>query len=251
MKGVSFLNLNQFNVYSGVHTYDDLGLILSQRTISVPEPKLETVEIPGMDGELDLTESLGPVRYKNRVLTYTFSFPGRSADFLAKLSEVSNLLHGRHFARIIDDDDKGHYWVGRVKLNELVSQKGIGQIILECNVLPYKIPVEAAGDDWLWDPFSFVNGIIYPADFTMESGDSLVVNLPCEGKFVSPTFTIVIDGYGSVTIRDPSMVTAVKIGPGTVTYKPAYVLRPGDNKFTITCSATSASFSISYEGGSL
>ena len=48
--------------FGEIHT-SSYGLVLSKKTIETPSPKLETVDIPGADGKLDMTEYFGDVKY--------------------------------------------------------------------------------------------------------------------------------------------------------------------------------------------
>lgn len=61
MKGI------KFGTY---HTYDDFNMILSEKRIGSPSPKIETIDVPGGDGVLDLTEYFGDVKYGNRNLSF-------------------------------------------------------------------------------------------------------------------------------------------------------------------------------------
>ena len=47
--------------FGEIHT-SSYGLVLSKKTIETPSPKLETVDIPGADGKLDMTEYFGDVK---------------------------------------------------------------------------------------------------------------------------------------------------------------------------------------------
>ena len=40
------------------HTYVDWNLILTSTNIGFPDPKTETIDIPGADGELNFSENL-------------------------------------------------------------------------------------------------------------------------------------------------------------------------------------------------
>lgn len=72
------------------HSYKDFGLILSSKTISLPKPKIKTVEVPGADGVIDLTECLtDDVKYQNRPLSFTFTVIDPIASWSAILSEVT------------------------------------------------------------------------------------------------------------------------------------------------------------------
>lgn len=55
------------------HSYDDFGLILSSVHIPPAAPKTNYVDIPGADGQLDLTEALGCVRYQMREAEFVFT----------------------------------------------------------------------------------------------------------------------------------------------------------------------------------
>ena len=60
MKGIKFGNY---------HSYEAFQLILASKTIGTPSPKTETIDIPGGDGVLDLTEYFGEPKYGNRKLS--------------------------------------------------------------------------------------------------------------------------------------------------------------------------------------
>lgn len=42
--------------FGSYHSYDDFGLILSDKEIGSPEPKIVTIDVEGSDGVLDFTE---------------------------------------------------------------------------------------------------------------------------------------------------------------------------------------------------
>ena len=53
------------------HTFDDWGLVLTEKSLGLPEPKTSGVEIEGADGELDTSEVLsGEIKFSNRQLTF-------------------------------------------------------------------------------------------------------------------------------------------------------------------------------------
>lgn len=91
---------------NGKHTYRDLGLILvdGSEKIGLPEVQSYTVEVPGRNGLLDLTDALtGDVTFKNRECSWQFADAreyGKRTDALVKLY---NMLHGRRLPFILDD----------------------------------------------------------------------------------------------------------------------------------------------------
>lgn len=128
MKGVTFDNF---------HTYIDFGLLLSSKTIGSPSPKTETIDVPGADGALDLTEYFGRINYKNRTLSFEFKTIEPMSEFLNIFSNIQNTVHGKKM-KIILDDDPYFYYVGRVNVNEWKSDGRIGTIVIECDCEPYK-----------------------------------------------------------------------------------------------------------------
>lgn len=143
MKGVKFGNY---------HSYDDFSLILSQKTIGTPSPKTETIDIPGGDGVLDLTEFTGEVKYNNRELSFEFSTMVPQAEFMTLFSRVQNALHGQKM-NIILDEDAAWYYVGRITVSEWKTDRNIGLLTIDCDCDPYKakiantvVTVDVSGD---------------------------------------------------------------------------------------------------------
>ena len=56
--------------FGTLDSYSDLHSILNKKTIGTPTPKKETVSVAGRDGEIDLTDYFGEVKYNNRTLNF-------------------------------------------------------------------------------------------------------------------------------------------------------------------------------------
>ena len=124
-------------MFGTFHSYLDFGLILSSKTIETPSAKTETVNVPGADGELDLTEYFGGVKYKNRKLSFEFHTIAEMSEFLSLFSNVQNAIHGKKL-KIVLDDDPDFYYVGRITVNQWKSDGRIGTIAIDCDCEPYK-----------------------------------------------------------------------------------------------------------------
>lgn len=221
------------------HSYNDFGLILSSKDISLPNAKLKTVEVPGADGVIDLTEVLtDDVKYENRNLSFTFTVIDPLASWAAVLSEVTNYLHGRKL-QIVMDWDRNYYYEGRCTVNQFKSNKRTATIVIDCDCEPYKIEKNSSSEPWVWDTFSFVDGIIYINKVTVEG--SLSVTLLNRRKVVSPTFTC------SSAIRVTHNGKTYSLAAGTTTVLDIR-LQEGENIVTFTGNAT---VTIDYKGGSL
>lgn len=128
MKGITFGNL---------HSYNNLKLILESKEIGSPEAKVETIDIPGSDGVLDLTEFFGSVKYGNRKLSFTFSTVVPKSQFMTLFSEVQNALHGQKM-KITLDADPEWYYIGRIAVPAWQSERRIGRLTVECDCEPFK-----------------------------------------------------------------------------------------------------------------
>ena len=132
------MNAVQFGSY---HSYDDLQLILSQKTIGTPSPKTETIDIPGGDGVLDLTEFFGEVKYNNRTLTFEFSTIVPPAQFMELFKRVQNALHGKKMNIILTEDPEWYY-IGRISVSEWKADRNIGKLTIDCDCEPFKYKLD-------------------------------------------------------------------------------------------------------------
>lgn len=131
MRGVTFGNK---------HSYWAWGLMLREAPkVTSPEPKTHYVDIPGADGELDLTEALtGKVQYKNRKITMVFVTMAGREDWSAIYSDILMELQGK-LIRITLDDDPLHYYTGRVTVGEPTRMNAKTILLnMSAEVEPYK-----------------------------------------------------------------------------------------------------------------
>lgn len=231
MKGVKF---------GEKHTYDSWKLILTHTEIYFPAVKKETLSIPGADGSLDFTKSLtGDVKYQNRKITFQFVTLEKYILWKTLTSEIANYLHGQDF-KIILDEDPNFYYVGKAEINQFKSNRSIGLITIDCDVEPYKYDLSSSSEDWLWDPFSFEDGIINETNNLVIDGE-LTVNIYGRRKRVVP----------KITCDNPMQVTfngnTYNLSTGTQKVL-NIVISEGINTFKFIGNGT---VSIDYRGGSL
>lgn len=230
MKGVTF---------GTKHSYKDFGLILKSKTVNLPDLKTETEDIAGMDGELDLTDAItDDVKFKNRKLSFTFTVIDPVKQFFLVLSEVTNFLHGKKL-RVVMDDDKNYYYEGRCKVNQFKTDKRTATLIIDCDVQPFKVEINSAGEPWIWDTFSFIDGIIYVNEVKVSGSAS--VTLINRRKIVSPTFTC----SSAMTVTWNNVTHNLPIGETTVL---DIRLQEGENYVMFRGNGT---VKIQYKGGSL
>lgn len=119
-------------------------------TLEPPEPKTYTVDIPGGDGVIDLTEALtGDTAYSNRKQEFTFYIIDMDDEqtFEQRKTMVSNFLHGKAFDYQMTMDP-GYTYHGRftVKTYEHSALPSgiLGGITITIDADPYKIKPQPA-----------------------------------------------------------------------------------------------------------
>lgn len=148
------------------NTWDDWKLIATSRpVINPPKQKTKTVDIPGADGHIELSTSISgyPV-FDNRTGSLTFYVDNGYMSWHARLTQISDYLHGRTM-RLVLEDEPDYFYEGRFEVDKWASNKDYSQITINYDLKPYKWYITKSTDDWLWDPFSFENGIIQPVIF--------------------------------------------------------------------------------------
>lgn len=207
------------------NSYDDFGLILTDKNIGFPEPKLEEVDVIGADGVIDLSEVLNDdIKYKTRKLQFTFTVLKGNKYWASTVADVANYLHGKKL-RIQMDFDPAYYYTGRCKINSFKTSKRLCTITIDAECEPYRLDINGNNEKWLWDTFSFQNGFIRVNAVTVNG--SLQVNLQNQRKIVSPTFTcstemtVTFDGVTYNLPKGKTQVLGIRLQYGTnyVTFK--------------------------------
>ena len=195
--------------YNGEHsvtfgdknTWDDWHLIPSTRPLFAP-PTVRTVSqtIPGMQGTLDLTEALtGYPLYDNRTGSLEFIVAPGYKSWYETYSDVMNYLHGKKMEAYLDDDQYFRY-EGRFAVNQWASDEQYSTITIEYNCYPFKMEPNSSNEDWLWDPFSFVDGVIRNFK-NLEVDGTLAVRIAPTYDYQSPEFTVTTSASSGMDVQ--------------------------------------------------
>lgn len=154
----------RFNPSYFYNTWTYYGLIpKSIPAIAPPDVQENTIEVPGSNGIVDLSDVLvGHPLYYNRSGSLDFYVDHTHPTYTtweARYDELLNDLHGMN-KKVILTDARGYYYEGRVRVNQWKSDKLASSITLDYNFAPYKKMIFTTYEDWLWDPFDFVAGTI-------------------------------------------------------------------------------------------
>lgn len=182
------------------NTWDDWYIIPTSRpVIAPPDKNTNIVEIPGMNGVLDLSEALtGYPTYQNRTGSLEFIVANNQLDISPAdrtfgfkrwnvlYSEIMDYLHGKSMEMLLEDD-KGYVYVGTYQVNEWKSEEIQSVITIDYDVYPFKKERYSSLEPWYWDPFDFETGIIRNYSDILVSGTKNLT-IPLTREYITPIF---------------------------------------------------------------
>ncbi len=224
------------------HT-SDWGLVLSNSMPQeTPEVQKYEKEVPGLHGVLDMSESIaGGVRFLNRILPFELGGAKRKTDWPSVYSKFLNAYHGQR-VEITLDCDPNFYYTGRMYVTGSLERTArIGIMSCEIDAEPFKYEKQSSLDPWIWDTFSFVDGVI-------REYNNIVVNGTLDFRVIGNVHNVVpgiILLSGEVTVTFDG-ISHILVDGENLFYD--YDIKEGDNIFTFSGNGTVA---IDFKGVSL
>lgn len=224
-----------------IHTERDWGLKLISIYIPMPDPKTQTVDIPGSDGSIDLTEINGRPAYKDRNgLELAFDLmDGDYSSWFIKYSQFAAETHGRKVKMVLDDE-LDHYYMVRLNIDGKKTNPVYSEVTLSGSAEPFKYDLQSSSEPWKWDIFNFRTGVIR-------------VLMDIEITSTNRTVTILGAGIDNPPVFIVTEANNLKLTHGGRTY----TLKVGRNRFpavrvgkedvTLTFSGT-GKLSVEYRG---
>lgn len=240
-------------IIDGINTWDDWHLIPSSRpTITVPAVTMNQIVVPGADGFIDLTEFItGRITYGPRTGSWEFIAHPDYADtepWHDKYSKILRYLHGRNISKLILEDDPFFYYTGRLQVDQWKSGESWSTISIKYALQPYKKEIISSDEQWEWDTFSFVNGIIRAFSEPMQIRGSKTITIRNGDEPVVPTFAAYNSAPASGNMKVTNNTTGVELTlQNDYTTDSSFVLNPGDNELVFTGIGTI--YSIKFRAG--
>lgn len=236
--------------FGNYHSIEDWGLYLaSYPVVSPAEVKEDYKDIEGRDGALDFTEQFGRVFFYDRSFDCELTMLDKREDWDWKYSQVQNAIHGQKM-HITLDNDKSHYWEGRLSVSAWQPKRADGIISIHGRVGAYKNDTYSSLDDWLWDPFDFEHDIVRDYGHIPVHG-KVSTTIVGSRKPVQPVFMVKTDSeivYSHVSEDERTgIINGVILKNGNVT-SPDITYYEGEIKVTLE---GEGEVSILYRGGSL
>lgn len=144
------------SIYFGdKNSWDDWHLVSPVRPFfPPPKQKVNTIEIPGSSGVLDISEALtGYPTFENREGSFQFIVVNGFGNWANRYAEIMEYIHGSTL-RVRLEDDPEYYYEGRFEVEEWSSTTPWSTITISYSVGPYKW-YKWPSTGWTWDPFVF------------------------------------------------------------------------------------------------
>lgn len=179
--------------------------------VEPPALKSQTLNLPGSDGVIDLTEAItGFPLYDQRQGSWSFFVLGGWDKWSWTYSSILNEIHGKDVQVILNDDPEWFY-NGRLTISAPKSDKGRNSITLDYNFDPYKISLnDSIGASWLWDPFRFPDGVIQSGlTKDIEVTNNRTIRLPASAigrRPLTPNFIVAQDSnFTRIRLYNPEL----------------------------------------------
>ena len=229
------------------HTLNDWGFALGNNNY-IGDPEMETtyIQVPGRDGLIDASEAISGRRiYKKRSLSFSLGGVKPRLTWDDAISTMRNEVNGR-ICRLTLDNDEGHFWRGRVFIQNFDRFRDLGTFELNVPTAdPYKYDVSSSADPWLWDPFNFETGVITQIGAITVVGEESIT-LPMGHMLTTPELVVSDMVSGTFTVTFNSVTYPLTVGTNIV----PSILVGGEQPATLTFNGT-AKVQITYRGGSL
>lgn len=284
---------------NGINTWDDWHLIPSSRPlIAVPQFKSEYIDVPGGNGSIDASTILwatpvytsggavesvtyqeGYPTFQNRSGSIEFYVMNDYGQWYNRYSDAMDYLHGQK-VKLILEDEPDYYYRGRMTVNQWRSEKSWSKITLDYNFEPFKYELFTSLEEWLWDPFSFIDGVIRARYIDRNSGNVIIgpirdvsltgnnngINVPISAKGMPIVPTIIATCLDS-SQAESNFLQIAKYKDGVKIAE--HYITPVDNQLheysfydirfrnedatllVIAASGTTYTVSVSYRGGRL
>lgn len=194
--------------YDGEHSilidskdlWTEFGLVPASRpSVVLPEPKINTLEVPGANGIIDMTDILlGYPAYGNRSGSWTFNIAHdvTGLPWAQTYAKLASFIHGQK-RKVILLDDRSYYYEGRLTLGDYETGNNFSSVTINYDLGPFKWMIWSTTEPWLWDPFDLIYGEIPQetfVDIPITSGAQTVIQwdqnvLGCVP--ITPTFNVV------------------------------------------------------------
>ena len=227
------------------HTLDDWELAIGNNDyIGDPEQELNYIDVVGRNSPIDVSDALiGRPSYKKREIKMNMGGIRSRNGWDNIISDIRNKIDGR-IVHVIFDNDKQYYWRGRIHVQDFDRNNRLGTFTLIMpQADPYKYEVSSVTEPWLWDPFSFVDGVIRNFGELVVNGTATMM-IPKGHMYTVPEFQV--SATSEIIMTDGNREYKLTAGKNRF---PSLLVN-GDDEVNLSFKGQ-GTVTIDYRGGSL
>lgn len=243
----------------GKNTWSSWHLIPSSRpVVNPPAPVYKLIDIPGINGTLDLSRALtGRMKYQNRTGSWEFILDHeQSKHWETAFSEIADYLHGESLCCVLKDDPE-YYYEGNFSVSSPKADKNWSSLVIDYNLYPFKRFIQRSDELWLWNPFNFETGYAHNYDNVSVPANShvdlavRVYDEPIKPEVYSSTSGSTSNGTTKIVYKSKTTV----LSSGWHQY-PGLILERGSGNETATVrlqndTGSTVTMGIRFRGGKL
>lgn len=209
----------------GQHTRA-LGLKLLSFNIPLPPVNENIITIPGMSGGIDATEiTAGHPTYGVREgLEFKFKLYNNWIDFEIAKSQLAEWIHGKK-VKVVLDSDPSYYYLCRLRIDTKKTNAINATIVVTGTADPMKYEITSSDEEWLWDSFSFEDGVIRELADVEITADNTEITILAGDYSTSPIFkvsesinlTVTYGGYTYPLPVGETKIPRIRVGEENVT----------------------------------
>lgn len=158
------------------HSYNDFGIKILSRSISIPSKRKIKDTVPFMNGSYDFSLLYGEQTYDEREITYTFSLPKKDKVKLNMLKvKIIEWLYDGIQSKLYDDQIPGFYFlVECTGIDYDESFYNYAQLTASFTAYPFKISTLQDGHD-IWNEFNFELDMVQNTKFNVIENESITL----------------------------------------------------------------------------
>lgn len=158
------------------HSYNDFGIKILSRSISIPSKRKIKDTVPFMNGSYDFSLLYGEQTYDEREITYTFSLPKKDKVKLNMLKvKIIEWLYDGIQSKLYDDQIPGFYFlVECTGIDYDESFYNYAQLTVSFTAYPFKISTLQDGHD-IWNEFNFELDMVQNTKFNVIENESITL----------------------------------------------------------------------------
>lgn len=170
--------MSRFGItFNGLHSYDDFGLTVAEKTIGNPS-KIKTKErVPHSNQVYDFSGIYGGQEYEERQLTYVFNVKDYDKRMIAikKIESLNWIMNVNEKTKLVDDYIEGYYFLAEVEeAPDFEEMRFHGTLTVTFTAYPFKIGELEEGND-IWDTFNFLLDVAQITEFRVRGRKNVIL----------------------------------------------------------------------------